>query len=95
LIKSQYIQTINAKVKPLGLSIYTYFFKNEGQERKKIFSRGGYQWEGVRQRKEGMSVYMVDVFVSIYKNRRMKTVEIVLRWEGEGKWENDGGGKPN
>jgi hypothetical protein len=32
-------------------------------------------------------------FVSIYKKRRMKPVEIVLRRWGEGKRENDGGNK--
>jgi hypothetical protein len=32
-------------------------------------------------------------FVSIYENRRLKLVEIVLRSGGEGKRENDGGGK--
>jgi hypothetical protein len=34
-------------------------------------------------------------FVSIYENRRMKPVEIVLRREERGKRENDGGGKSN
>jgi hypothetical protein len=34
-------------------------------------------------------------FVFIYENRRMKTVEIVLRREGEKKRKNDGGGKSN
>jgi hypothetical protein len=32
-------------------------------------------------------------FVSLYENRRMKPVEIVLRSGGEGKRENDGGDK--
>jgi hypothetical protein len=39
--------------------------------------------------KGGMSVNRVDVFCTIYENRRMKPVEIVLR----GKRENDRGGK--
>jgi hypothetical protein len=34
-------------------------------------------------------------FVSIYENRRMKPVEIVLRREGGGKRKNNGGGKSN
>jgi hypothetical protein len=34
-------------------------------------------------------------FISIYENRRMKTVEIVLRKEEWGKRENDGGSKFN
>jgi hypothetical protein len=34
-------------------------------------------------------------FVSIYENRRMKSVEIVLKKEGVGKRENNGGGKSN
>jgi hypothetical protein len=34
-------------------------------------------------------------FVSIYENRRMKPVEIVLKSMGEGKRENDGGYKSN
>jgi hypothetical protein len=33
------------------------------------------------------------IFISIYENRRMKPVEIVLRKEGEGKRKNDGRGK--
>jgi hypothetical protein len=33
-------------------------------------------------------------FVSMYENKRTKSVEIVLRW-GQGKRENDGGGKSN
>jgi hypothetical protein len=36
---------------------------------------------------------MVDYFVSIYENRRVKSVEIVLRREGGGTREKDGGGK--
>jgi hypothetical protein len=48
-------------------------------------------------RKEGKRVYMVNVFCIhiILENRRMKPVEIVLRREGEGNRENDGGGKSN
>jgi hypothetical protein len=34
-------------------------------------------------------------FVSIYENKRMKPVEIVLRTGGEEKRKNDGGGKSN
>jgi hypothetical protein len=34
-------------------------------------------------------------FVSIYENRRMKPVEIALKRGGEGKRENDRGGKSN
>jgi hypothetical protein len=34
-------------------------------------------------------------FVTIYENRRMKPVEIVLRCWGEGKKEKDGGGNSN
>jgi hypothetical protein len=34
-------------------------------------------------------------FVSIYENRRMKLVEIVLRKEAEGNRENNGWGKSN
>jgi hypothetical protein len=34
-------------------------------------------------------------FVSIYENGRMKPVEIFLRRAGQGKRENDGGGKSN
>jgi hypothetical protein len=34
-------------------------------------------------------------FVFLYKNRRMKPVEIVLRRWGKGKRENDGEGKSN
>jgi hypothetical protein len=34
-------------------------------------------------------------FTSIYENRRMKPVEIVLRRRGRGKRENDGRGKSN
>jgi hypothetical protein len=34
-------------------------------------------------RKAGMRVYMVDYFVPIYENRRMKPIEIVLR-SGDG-----------
>jgi hypothetical protein len=34
-------------------------------------------------------------FVSIYENRRMKPVEIVLRREGGGKRKNNGAGKSN
>jgi hypothetical protein len=36
---------------PLGLSIYTFFFKNEGQEGKQFFSGGGYLWEGGRHKR--------------------------------------------
>jgi hypothetical protein len=39
---------------------------------------------GVGTRKGGMKVNIVDVFVSIYGNRRMKPVEIVLK---RGEWE--------
>jgi hypothetical protein len=41
-----------------------------------------------------MRVNIVMCFVSIYDNRRMKPVEIVLRRE-EGETENDGGDKSN
>jgi hypothetical protein len=34
-------------------------------------------------------------FVSIYENKGMKRVEIVLRQGDKGKRENDGGGKSN
>jgi hypothetical protein len=34
-------------------------------------------------------------FVSIYENRKIKSVEIVLRREGGGKREHDGGGISN
>jgi hypothetical protein len=48
-------------------------------------------------RKGGKRVYMVDVFFIhiILENRRMKPVEIVLRREGEGNREHDGGDKSN
>jgi hypothetical protein len=39
-----------------------------------------------------MRMYMM-YFISIYENRRMKPVEIVLRMRGWEKRENDGGGK--
>jgi hypothetical protein len=54
---------------------YIFNFKNEGQERK-IFSGGGWA-----QGKGEWWMY----FVSIYENRIMKHVEIVLRREKEGK----------
>jgi hypothetical protein len=34
-------------------------------------------------------------FVSIYENRRMEFVEVVLRRWGMGNWENNGRGKSN
>jgi hypothetical protein len=40
-------------------------------------------------------VYVMYVFVSIYENRRLKLVEIVLRRTGGGKRENYRGGKSN
>jgi hypothetical protein len=46
----------------------------------------------VGARKRGMKVYMVMHFVSIYENRRMKPVDIILR--GGGGRENDGGVNP-
>jgi hypothetical protein len=58
---------------------------------------GSYQWKGVSIRKGGKREYMVDVFCIhiILENSRMKPVEIVLRREGVGNRENDGGGKFN
>jgi hypothetical protein len=49
--------------------------------------------KGVGTRKGEWGNIWYIYFVSIYENRRMKPVEIVLR--GEGKGENDGGGKSN
>jgi hypothetical protein len=43
-------------------------------------------------RKRGLRVNMMDVFISIYENRRTKPVEIVLR-RGRGKREKNGGDK--
>jgi hypothetical protein len=40
--------------------------KNEGQDSKQVFSRGGYQWEGGEHKKGKMSVNMVDVFLYPY-----------------------------
>jgi hypothetical protein len=68
-----------------------------GPQKNYILSCGVYQWKRVDIRKEGKRVYMVNVFCIhiILENRRMKPVEIVLRREGEGYRENDGGGKSN
>jgi hypothetical protein len=52
-----------------------------------IFSCGVYQWgEGSQGKGEGGCIWWI-CFVSIYENRRMKLVEIVLRREGEGNGE--------
>jgi hypothetical protein len=40
----------------------------------------------VGKRKGGMRVYMVVVFACIYENRRMKSVEIVLRRKAAERW---------
>jgi hypothetical protein len=67
----------------------------KGMREKKIFSCGGYQWgEESHRKREGGCIWWI-CFVSIYENRRMKFVEIVLRREGGGNRENDGVGKSN
>jgi hypothetical protein len=51
-----------------------------------MFSRDGYQWEVGGQKERGKEGVWWVCFVSIYENRRMKPVEIVLRrWE-RGRW---------
>jgi hypothetical protein len=44
-----------------------------------LFWGGGYHWEVSGHKESGMRVNMVMYFVTIYENRRMKPVEIVLR----------------
>jgi hypothetical protein len=52
---------------PLGLSIYA-FKKRKDRRVKQLFSRGGYQWEGMGTGTWGMRVKKVDVFcIHIWK----------------------------
>jgi hypothetical protein len=52
---------------------------------KQVFSGAGSSRRWVGTKKGEMRVNMVDVLLSIYEDRRMKPVEIVLRsvWGGE------------
>jgi hypothetical protein len=52
-----------------------------------------HQWKGDGDKRRVNEVNMVDIFLFIYKNKRMKSVKIVLRRRVKGKRENNGGGK--
>jgi hypothetical protein len=62
-------------------------FKNENRRVKQVLSRGGYEWKGCGHKERWNEVdyggytlhsYWIH-FAFIYENRRMKSVEIVLR----------------
>jgi hypothetical protein len=65
----------------------------ETRKVKQVLSWGWHQWEGENIRKGCRSVNMVEYYVLMYDNGKLRPVETIQGMEGEGIKENDGGGE--
>jgi hypothetical protein len=62
---------------------------------KQFLSEDWYQWEGADIRKEYKKVNIMEYYVLMYENGKMRPVEIIPGMQEEETKENDGGGEFN